>query len=193
MTINEERMATTWEANESGRDFEADPDDLAERIRADMDAGVAERIGLAVSSEVLSGKTNDELAGWLENLLDESKKIQESIGRIEMVLNRRFDAAEATVLPSTHFKIERPQGAPQYDYNRLAKLREILPPEMIAQAYQPEREEVTTIREKWDGRTLNTWARTLGREVKEIVEDATTRKPGRVKVEFLGEKEDLSW
>ena len=139
----------------------------------------------------LDGLTNDELGMMLLRMREPHDVLKKNIDRVEIVLNKRLEESGATVLPASDFTIKRTLGSPIYDHNRLAALKEILPPTMIDEAFVAEHEEFVKVDAKWNGRKLANWSRTLGDEVKKIIEDATTRKPGKLTVE--SKEPDLPW
>lgn len=156
----------------------------------DVPSGVDE-LTEELTLAVLDGLTNDDLGRMLMSMREPHDILKRNIDRVEIVLNKRLEEAGATVLPASHFTIKRTLGSPIYDHNKLAQLKEILPTEMIDEAFVDEHEKFVKVDAKWNGRKLANWSRTLGDEVKNIIEDATTRKPGKLTVD--PKDDDLPW
>ena len=59
-----------------------------------------------------------------------------------------------------------------YDLSRIQALKELLPPDVIAEAYVPAHEETITVLDKWDARKLLGWPKRFGKKVAEVLEQA---------------------
>ena len=96
--------------------------------------------------------------------------------RIQQELERRMLEREATEIlhPSIECRLEK--GTPTWDYGKLAKLRELLPPEVIDTAWSAAHQETVDVPEKWNMVKAKTFAK-YGGEIADVIAKATI--PGR--------------
>ena len=99
---------------------------------------------------------------------------------IEAELKRRMLADGATVLPDARYICELKTPTPKVDYAKLHALRELLPPDVIAEGYMPTHEETVLVPERWNMVQVNAWGRKYGTEVAAVIEGA--KIPGEPRV-----------
>ena len=97
---------------------------------------------------------------------------QSALAMIEWELHQRMEADGATAIAHDTLDARLVRTAPTYDYGRLRGLAELVPPEVLAQAFTPEHEAIAIVPDKWDARVFKTWKK-YGATVAAVIENAT--------------------
>lgn len=115
----------------------------------------------------------------------EARYAEQKRFEVTQEVERRMRDTRAQNMVHPEYNVWIPLGKPTYDYGVLAQLREILRPEEYAKAYRPAYDEhidkVVPHPENWDGQQINV-LKGLGGDVATIIEQATSRAPGRVQI-----------
>ena len=101
--------------------------------------------------------------------------------RIEAELQQRMEADGARLIYHPDLLCEIKLPPPAYDANKLAGLKELVAPEVLARGYTPEHTEVVTIREHWDARVFKSWGR-YGAEISKAISDAVLPSRGKLSI-----------
>ena len=94
--------------------------------------------------------------------------------RVDMEIQRRLTDRNATAIFDEDYTCTLETGTPTVDLGIMAGLKELLPPEILAEGYTPEHQE--PVAERWDLRKVNVWSK-AGGEVARVIEEA--KIPGR--------------
>ena len=167
----------------AGRDAEEGyREDRATRLAATIDAAIGANHETGELPD-FTHKGRSEPQGY-ETLLDEQllafwkrvdaaeREQREMKLRVEWEIQRRMEERGARELPHPDLICALVPGKTEYDNSRLAKLREMLPPEVTALGFTPEHAETKTLPDKWDGRVVAGWGRKYGDDVAEVIEQA---------------------
>ena len=120
------------------------------------------------------------LDGWAD-LARTKAEVERQMGLLEFELQQRMEEREARAILWEHGTCELKMPTPTIDPSRLVALREILPPEVIAEGFILAHEKTITVPESWDMRKVNTWVK-FGYEVAKIIEAAKLPGRGRLKI-----------
>ena len=146
-----------------------------------MDFEIAERI---------SGLPDSELIESLIEAKETLKTARSTVSYVEMLLIQRMEARGASRLRGLLHDVEGGAKTADWDYSKLAQLREFYSAEELEGIYTPAHEKTVNVKEKWDmgkGRRL----RKDGDEIVQIIEDA--RILGRMTLSIKDKKEVSEW
>ena len=124
--------------------------------------------------------TQDLLSLWADVEAAEARAREQRL-RIEAELQQRMEQDGARVVYHPDLLCEIRMPPPAYDTNKLAGLKELVAPEVLARGYTPEHTEVVTIREHWDARVFKSWGR-YGTEISKAINDAVLPSRGKVSI-----------
>jgi hypothetical protein len=101
--------------------------------------------------------------------------------RADMELRRRLEQRGATKIFDEDYTCTLEMGTPTIDLNIMAALKELLPPDVLAEGFTPEHDVTETVPDKWDLRKANTWMQ-AGGDVAEVIERAKIFRSPRLVV-----------
>jgi len=124
---------------------------------------------------------NDALAAVWIAAAAQVKAWRRHVDQVDMVITDRLDAAGALELPATDYRI---LAAPKvtYDQTRMTPLKELLPPEVLAEAFTPAHTVQEQVPDKWHMGKAKGWGKRFGAQVQAIIDHARLESPGKVKV-----------
>ena len=124
--------------------------------------------------------TNHTLAIGIVTIQEALAAEQRTLDEFRAEVQRRIEAAGATMLDDDEFTIELKPGPTTWDVGILVALKEQLGPTWLDKVFKPDHREIIHVPDKWDGTQLNAVARKFGGDVAETV--ARARIPGRPQV-----------
>ena len=132
-------------------------------------------------TDQLRAMDNDALAATWMAADAQVRAWRRHIGQVDMVLTDRLDAAGALELPAADYKI---LAAPKvtYDQARMTPLKQLLPPEVLAEAHTAAHVEQVTVPEKWNMVKAKGWGKRFGAQVQAIIDHARLESPGKIKI-----------
>lgn len=119
--------------------------------------------------------TNDELLDkWMRAERNATLYLDRQ-RRIEWELKQRMEKNGAREIPHPELTCELKFPSPGYDFSKLYRLAELVPPEIFAKGFIPAHEETVMVPDKFNAVQFKTWAK-YGTEVQEVIAEA--RIPG---------------
>ena len=125
-----------------------------------------------MTTESVPRQSDEELLDiWLAHN-DSIKKMQALVGHIEMVLRQRLTERGATEIahPTLSVRLEARHGG--YDISKLWGLKELVAPEVWAEAFTPAYNKITPVPDSLDARKAAGWGKRFGKEVAQAIEEA---------------------
>ena len=127
--------------------------------------------------------SDDELLSAWQLQTRHIKHLTEEQGHVEMLLRQRLLERGATEIPHPSLTVKLESRFGGYDLSRIQVLKELLPPDVIAEAYTPAHEETIQVPDKWDGRKLLGWPKRFGKEVAAVLEAAELPRAVRLVIQ----------
>lgn len=127
---------------------------------------------------------DQDLASRIWEIKQEQARLRELGDRAEATLLRRLEGRGAKELHHPELDIKLDTPSPSYDYGKLRKLGELVPPDVLLTGFTPEHQEtqVVTVKEKWNAVKFKTWTK-YGKEIQEVIDGARMESgPARLKI-----------
>lgn len=131
-----------------------------------------------------------DLATHINRLALEEASRREERQRLEFELQKRLEARGAKELAHPELEVKLDIPSPTYDYGKLRRLAELVPPDVLLTGYSPEHQEtqVVMVKEKWNMVKVKPWVK-YGNEVAEVIEGAKMPGgPARLKIRSRAKK-----
>ena len=129
----------------------------------------------------LEATESDILISLWGTVAAERQNLQDTQGRIEMVLTRRMEADDATAIAHDKFKVEMAAGSPTWDYGKLHGILELIPEKQAVEAgaYIPEHME--KVGAKWNATRIRGLVKYSG-PIADILKSARIEGARRLKI-----------
>lgn len=122
----------------------------------------------------------DDLISKLYHVRQDIESSEQTAHWLEFDITQAMENDQASVRHTGFYKAEIPYTS-QYDQGRLLPLLEVLPQELLDKVYTKKHSKVTVVPAKFDMK-LRKQIEALGSEARDIVEAATFRKRGTLKI-----------
>jgi len=106
--------------------------------------------------------------------LDNARQLHQ---QVKDAILHRLAERDATTIRSDEHVLTVKHKSPSYNYDVLRPLLEMLPADVVGDAYTPEKERVVKEPERWSGAALNRIQRQFGGEVGEYIKRARQPSP----------------
>lgn len=117
-------------------------------------------------------QNDDTLLGEHQELLSKVLLYTSAMGRIEMILRQRLEERGATEIPHPSLTVKLESRFGGYDTSKLMPLKELVAPDVWAEAFTPAHDKIVPVPDSLDARKAGGWGKKYGKEVADVIEKA---------------------